>query len=69
MYIKVKFVFKFFRISSTHLNSNFDVPHVRRMVFDEYEERGETQARVNRKVSRKQDALHLTESMSWQCKV
>lgn len=35
------------------LNSDFGVPRRCRMVFDEYEERGETQARVDGEISRK----------------
>lgn len=53
----------------TDLNSDFGVPRARRVMFDEYEKRGETQARVDREVSRKQDALHFTERVSWQRKV
>lgn len=56
-------------MSSTNLSSNFRVPRVHWMMLDVYEERSETQTRIDRKVSREQDALHLTERVSRQREV
>lgn len=39
------------------------------MILDEYEERSEAEARIDRKISREQDALHFTECMPRQRKV
>lgn len=72
MKVKILFLidgYEAFRRLSTNLNSDFRIPRVPRMVFDEYEERGETKARVDCEVFGEEDTLHFTERVPRQCEI